>query len=73
MKSYKFNQIGSKFLTITENGEWPEFLKDCQPVRESTNNLLVMNKANVSAENNNNTNNNDVDDWCEIEEGPWVK
>ena len=56
-----------------ENG--PNSL-DCQPVGESTNNLLVVNKeqtANASTEKNNNTNNNDVDDWCEIEEGPSVK
>ena len=29
---------------INENGEWSEFIKVCQPVIESSNNLLVVNK-----------------------------
>ena len=29
---------------INENGEWSEFIKVYQPVRESSNNLLVVNK-----------------------------
>ena len=49
----------------------------CQPVRESSNNLVVVNKeqtANASTENNNfDTNDDDVDDWCEIVEGPSLK
>ena len=49
--------------TINKNGEWPESIEDCQPVSESSNNLLVVNKeqtVNASTENNNDTNDYDV-------------
>ena len=41
-------------ITIIESGEWSEFVKVCQAIRESSNKLLVVNKertANASTEN----------------------